>query len=99
MLAGTEPTALGGSDATTAAAGGGAGSAANLNGGGGDGAADTIIYMWSECKKCGKLTTPLVPMSDDTWKFSLGKFLEVCFCNDPSGAVPLVTKCDGGLAS
>ena len=38
---------------------------------------DTKIYMWSACKKCGRLTTPLVPMSEDTWKFSLGKFLEV----------------------
>lgn len=33
--------------------------------------------MWSACKKCGRLTTSLVLMSDDTWKFSLGKFLEV----------------------
>lgn len=37
------------------------------------------IYMWSMCKKCGRVTTPLVPMSDDTWKFSFAKFLEVCF--------------------
>lgn len=40
-------------------------------------AADSPIYMWSVCKKCGRTTTPLVPMSEDTWKFSLGKFLEV----------------------
>lgn len=45
--------------------------------GGVDGAVDTKIYMWSACKVCGRLTTPLVPMSEDTWKFSLGKFLEV----------------------
>lgn len=38
---------------------------------------DNHIYMWSQCKKCGRVTTPLVPMSEDTWKFSLGKFLEV----------------------
>ncbi|CAN0441665.1 unnamed protein product, partial [Hapterophycus canaliculatus] len=42
--------------------------------------------MWSSCKKCGQLTTPLVPMSDDTWKFSLGKFLEVCFAFSPNAA-------------
>lgn len=35
------------------------------------------IYMWSACKECGRFTTPFVPMSEDTWKFSLGKFLEV----------------------
>lgn len=85
VLAGTEPTALGGDASAASAAGGGAGAAANLNGG--DGAADTIIYMWSECKKCGKLTTPLVPMSDDTWKFSLGKFLEVG-CESSSTTMP-----------
>eukprot|EP00903_Cladosiphon_okamuranus_P005970 g5894.t1 len=64
-----ESTAAGGSDA------GGAGS------GGVDGVVDTKIYMWSVCKKCGRLTTPLVPMSEDTWKFSLGKFLEVTYYN------------------
>lgn len=38
---------------------------------------DNQIFMWSQCKICHRITTPLVPMSDDTWKFSLGKFLEV----------------------
>ncbi|CAM9902089.1 unnamed protein product, partial [Laminaria digitata] len=42
---------------------------------------DEKIYMWSACKNCGRLTTPLVPMSEDTWKFSLGKFLEVTYYN------------------
>lgn len=35
------------------------------------------IYMWSVCKICKRLTTQLVMMSEDTWKFSFGKFLEV----------------------
>lgn len=35
------------------------------------------IYMWSVCKICKRLTTPMVVMSEDTWKFSFGKFLEV----------------------
>lgn len=39
---------------------------------------DNKMYMWSMCKKCGRVTTPLVPMSEDTWKFSFAKFLEVC---------------------
>ncbi|CAM9162419.1 unnamed protein product, partial [Phaeothamnion confervicola] len=39
------------------------------------------IYMWSWCNRCGRLVTPLVPMSEDTWKWSFGKFLEVFFYN------------------
>lgn len=66
--------------AVAAAVGGGAGAATGASAatGGVDGVLDTKIHMWSACKKCGRLTTPLVLMSEDTWKFSLGKFLEVC---------------------
>jgi hypothetical protein len=39
------------------------------------------IYMWSHCKKCGRMASPLVQMSEDTWKFSFGKFLEVSYYN------------------
>lgn len=34
--------------------------------------------MWSCCKVCKK-ETQVVPMSDNTWKYSLGKYLELSF--------------------
>uniref|UniRef100_A0A7S1Z8Z8 1-phosphatidylinositol-3-phosphate 5-kinase n=1 Tax=Ditylum brightwellii TaxID=49249 RepID=A0A7S1Z8Z8_9STRA len=42
---------------------------------------DSPIATWSYCSKCAKVVTPLVYISDDTWKFSFGKFLEVFFYN------------------
>ncbi|KHJ36022.1 putative 1-phosphatidylinositol-3-phosphate 5-kinase fab1 [Erysiphe necator] len=36
------------------------------------------ILMWSYCKICRK-ETPVMPMSDNTWKYSLGKYLELSF--------------------
>ncbi|WEW59666.1 Mitochondrial distribution and morphology protein 12 [Emydomyces testavorans] len=38
---------------------------------------DTIL-MWSCCKICGN-ETPAMPMSESTWKYSLGKYLELSF--------------------
>lgn len=38
---------------------------------------DTIL-MWSCCKICGN-ETQVFPMSDNTWKYSFGKYLELCF--------------------
>ena len=38
---------------------------------------DTIL-MWSQCKICGN-ETPVIPMSDSTWKYSFGKYLELSF--------------------
>ena len=38
---------------------------------------DTIL-MWSVCRKCGK-ETQVLPMSDSTWKYSFGKYLELSF--------------------
>lgn len=38
---------------------------------------DTIL-MWSCCKVCGN-ETPAIPMSDSTWKYSFGKYLELSF--------------------
>ncbi|KAI7849578.1 hypothetical protein BDC45DRAFT_609498 [Circinella umbellata] len=35
------------------------------------------ILMWSYCRKCKK-STPIIPMSEDTWNYSFGKFLEGC---------------------
>lgn len=38
---------------------------------------DTIL-MWSCCKICGN-ETQVIPMSDSTWKYSFGKYLELSF--------------------
>eukprot|EP00003_Mantamonas_plastica_P006251 TRINITY_DN1507_c1_g1_i6.p1 TRINITY_DN1507_c1_g1~~TRINITY_DN1507_c1_g1_i6.p1 ORF type:complete len:1040 (+),score=344.71 TRINITY_DN1507_c1_g1_i6:236-3355(+) len=38
------------------------------------------IYLWSACRKCGQ-TTPVTEMSDETWKYSFGKFLELTYHN------------------
>jgi 1-phosphatidylinositol-3-phosphate 5-kinase len=37
-----------------------------------------IILMWSMCRICGK-ETQIMPMSDNTWKYSFGKYLELSF--------------------
>jgi len=39
------------------------------------------IATWTYCLNCRKVVTPLSFLSDDTWKFSFGKFLEVFFYN------------------
>lgn len=36
------------------------------------------ILMWSTCRKCGK-ETQVLPMSESTWKYSFGKYLELSF--------------------
>lgn len=41
------------------------------------GMSDSIL-MWSTCKEC-RVSTPILPMSDDTWKYSLGKYFELSF--------------------
>lgn len=38
---------------------------------------DTVL-MWSCCKICGN-ETQVTPMSENTWKYSFGKYLEVSF--------------------
>ncbi|KAL3915868.1 MAG: hypothetical protein SGILL_005444, partial [Bacillariaceae sp.] len=42
---------------------------------------DTPIATWSYCKQCGKVVTPLKWLSENTWKYSFGKFLESFFYN------------------
>jgi 1-phosphatidylinositol-3-phosphate 5-kinase len=37
-----------------------------------------VILTWSYCKQCG-YTTPYLPMSSTTYKYSFGKFLELLF--------------------
>ncbi|KAI7871240.1 hypothetical protein BDF14DRAFT_1764825 [Spinellus fusiger] len=34
------------------------------------------LLMWNYCKECNR-PTPVIPMSDNTWNYSFGKFLEV----------------------
>jgi 1-phosphatidylinositol-3-phosphate 5-kinase len=36
------------------------------------------ITMWSYCKVCKK-DSPIIPMSESTWKYSFGKYLELLF--------------------
>lgn len=38
---------------------------------------DTIL-MWSTCRICSK-ETQVIPMSENTWKYSFGKYLELSF--------------------
>ncbi|GAB7338229.1 hypothetical protein MBLNU457_4564t1 [Dothideomycetes sp. NU457] len=40
------------------------------------------ILMWSTCKICNQETT-VMPMSDNTWKYSFGKYLELSFWSTP----------------
>ncbi|KAG7352080.1 thermosome subunit [Nitzschia inconspicua] len=42
---------------------------------------DTPIATWTYCKQCSKVVTPLVWISENTWKYSFGKFLESFFYN------------------
>jgi 1-phosphatidylinositol-3-phosphate 5-kinase len=42
---------------------------------------DKPIALWTYCKQCRKVVSPLVYISESTWKFSFGKFLEVFFYN------------------
>ncbi|KAI9264771.1 hypothetical protein BY458DRAFT_513934 [Sporodiniella umbellata] len=34
------------------------------------------LLMWSYCRECNK-PTPVLPMSENTWNYSFGKFLEI----------------------
>lgn len=42
---------------------------------------DLPIATWTYCKNCAKVVTPLVYISENTWKYSFGKFLESFFYN------------------
>jgi len=42
---------------------------------------DPPIATWTYCKECAKVVTPLVFISENTWKYSFGKFLECFFYN------------------
>eukprot|EP00934_Nitzschia_sp_Nitz4_P003840 Nitzschia sp. Nitz4//scaffold5_size260463//118602//124210//NITZ4_000980-RA/size260463-snap-gene-0.42-mRNA-1//-1//CDS//3329555334//3830//frame0 len=42
---------------------------------------DPPIATWTYCKNCSKVVTPLTYLSENTWKYSFGKFLESFFYN------------------
>jgi Phosphatidylinositol-4-phosphate 5-Kinase len=42
---------------------------------------DRPIATWTYCQNCEKVVTPIVYISENTWKWSFGKFLEVFFYN------------------
>lgn len=42
------------------------------------------IRMYSYCKECRAVVTPEVLMSEETWKMSFGKFMEITFYNTSS---------------
>jgi len=42
---------------------------------------DKPIATWSYCNNCKKVVTPLVYISESTWSYSFGKFLESFFYN------------------
>ncbi|KAI3644448.1 hypothetical protein MP228_010612 [Amoeboaphelidium protococcarum] len=39
---------------------------------------ENSILMWSYCRIC-QIVTPCVPLSDDSWNFSFGRYLELSF--------------------
>ena len=39
---------------------------------------EDVILMWSQCKVC-HASTPTVPISEESWKYSFGKYLELSF--------------------
>ncbi|KAJ1975037.1 Mitochondrial distribution and morphology protein 12 [Dimargaris xerosporica] len=39
---------------------------------------DQTLLIWSQCRICHQ-ATPVVPMSEESWKISFGKFLELLF--------------------
>ncbi|KAK9478476.1 hypothetical protein V1514DRAFT_330808 [Lipomyces japonicus] len=43
---------------------------------------ENTILMWSHCNICN-VSFPPVPMSEDSWKYSFGKFLELSFNSSP----------------
>lgn len=41
-----------------------------------------LILTWSYCKKCG-LSSPTLQLSEKSWNYSLGKYLELMFWSSP----------------
>ena len=53
-----------------------------------------IILMWSVCRICGE-ETQVTPMSENTWKYSWGKYLELSFWGHE--LYPRATSCNHDL--
>ncbi|BFZ53030.1 Mitochondrial distribution and morphology protein 12 [Savitreella phatthalungensis] len=51
------------------------------------------ILMWSYCKSC-KTTSSVVPMSENTWAYSFGKYLELSFYSRRLRVTAGETSCD-----
>ncbi|KAF1817375.1 hypothetical protein P152DRAFT_427141 [Eremomyces bilateralis CBS 781.70] len=49
------------------------------------------VLMWSCCRICG-METQVIPMSDNTWKYSFAKYLELTFWS--TGLKPRSEDCD-----
>lgn len=47
-----------------------------------------VILTWSYCKQCGH-TSPFLPMSETTWKYSFGKYLELLFWSKKNSSTNL----------
>lgn len=47
-----------------------------------------VILTWSYCKQCGH-TSPFLPISETTWKFSFGKYLELLFWSKKNSSTNL----------
>ena len=43
---------------------------------------EQTILMWSACRICGQ-ETQVIPMSENTWRYSFGKYLELFFWSSP----------------
>jgi hypothetical protein len=64
-----------------------------------DDAPDKPIATWSYCHKCEKIVSPLTFISDNTWKFSFGKFLEVIFYNRDTIVNSSTCRCNAQTSS
>lgn len=51
------------------------------------------IATWTYCENCKKVVTPLTFLSEQSWKFSFGKFLEVYFYNKTAQLHSLEHRC------
>lgn len=56
-----------------------------------------IVVTWSYCKKCGT-TTPILQVSEKTWNYSFGKYLELMFWSKKE-SVAGIGKCTHDFAT
>lgn len=55
-----------------------------------------LIFTWSYCKKCG-LSSPTLQLSEKSWSYSLGKYLELMFWSSPKN-INSIGNCDHDVA-